>query len=168
MERAEIAGVVNSRTMPQTALILVLQFMAEVPESSRFVHLPSWRLANYGYLYLSASTVAWSPVRPAMHRIALRLLLQGEVRGADRQFQLASRFDRQLRRALLPVVALDPLAAVRVQVRRLARLYMIERDIVRQLLRHRPELQGMVGQLRLAAEGRVVAEDVSSSSEDEQ
>jgi len=165
MQRAENAVVVNSRAMPQTALNLVLQFMAEVPPSSRFAHLPTWQLANYGYLYLLTSTVAWSPVRPAMHRVALRLLLQDGVHGADEQFQLASRLDRQMRRALLPVLALDPRAELVAQIRQLARLYRIERDITLQLVRRRPELLGMAGQLRLVAETRV-AEDVSSSEDE--
>jgi len=150
--------------MSQCAFLLVLQYMADVPDLSRFLHVPDWQLGNFAYIYLMMSTAAWSPTRPAMHRIALRLLLRCGTVDAEGHHEATSRLNRQLFRALRPAVTFDPFSTATVHVRRLARLHVIERDVLRQLLRRRPELQGLAVQLRQAVEQRAV-EDVSSEDE---
>ena len=155
-----------SAEMPQSVYLLVLQWMAEVVSRDRFLHIARWQLGNMGYMYLHMSIAAWSPTRPAMYQLAVRLLLCSESRNYDRHISLGMRLDRQQRRALSPFLWLDSVDTVTVQVRQLARAHRVETAVLTQLLRLHPGLRGVVDRLRDAAE-QVVAEDMSSSSESE-
>ena len=152
--------------MTQAIYVLVLQFMTEIPPQSRFSHVRRWQLGNLAYEFIDASTAAWSPVRPAAFRVALQLLLRCGRSDQDRQFQLAARLDRQVRRAIAPSdLQLAPNDTVVELVRRLVRAYRVERAVTRQLLRGRQ--RAAIEQLHRVVQ-EVIAEDVSSESESSQ
>ena len=153
--------------MTQAAFLCVSAWMGEVSnEAGLFMHIVRWQLFNVAYEQLSWSTVAWSPSRGAMVKIAMRLLVSAGQRGMDHQFELAARVNRQNRRALAVLPFLNNADAVVTQVRGLVRSYQVMLSVVAGLLRAHPRLIDEVTMLRAAAEDRVV-EDGSSSSEEE-
>ena len=152
--------------MQQAVYLCLMHWFADVPSQDHFEHIARWRVGNTAYQHLHVSSAAWSPSRAAIVRLALRLLLCSGVRDLEWNYRMAAQLNRQQRRAMAPLLILDPLDTVTHQVRQLVRAHRVEQDVLHRLLRLHPQLRGVVGDLRAAAAQRMV-EDNSSSSEDE-
>ena len=153
--------------MAQAVYFCVMGFLAEVPMTELFQHITRWRVANIAYVHLMFSTAAWSPTRPAVLQLALRLSVNSGARDLDFNSRLAARFVRQQRRALAALPFLLPVDTVTAQVRQLVRLHRVERAVLAGLLRMHPQLLQDADVLRDAAASRVVEDESSSSSDDE-
>ena len=153
--------------MQQAVYLCLMHWFADVPSQDHFGHIARWRVGNAAYQHLYVSSAAWNPSRAAIVRLALRLLLCSGVRDLEWNNRMGARLDRQQRRAMAPLLLLNPLDTVTHQLRQLVRAHRVERDVLHRLLRLHPQLRGVVDDLRAAAAQRMVEDDSSTSSEDE-
>ena len=153
-------------SMPQAVFLLVAHFMADMPNVPRVAHIRRWQLGNVAYEFLDFSVAAWNPTRPALYRIALQLLMLCGRFDQEQQMREAARVDRQLRRALAPLVS-DTRDAVVTLVRGVARVQRTERAVLQYVMRRHPEVQASVEQARRII-GQAIAEDADSTSSEEQ
>ena len=152
--------------MEQSVYNIVLQWMVGMPAWSHFRHLTRFDFGTVAYEYLYFSTVAWCPVRPAAHRVALQLFVldsRGDVQELDMR---GAQVERRVRRAVgLTTLPLGLNAGVVELVRSLARQYSVERAVsvyARHGDRHGPGRESSERLRRLVAE--TTREDVDSPS----